>query len=93
MISNSPKVEVEIPVFPWSFQMPVRSSRPALCSLQFRVRSDPCNEAKGMKQPNFLYIIFDQLRADHVGFGGNDIVQPTQGAGATWLKREFVEED
>jgi arylsulfatase A-like enzyme len=28
-----------------------------------------------MKQPNFLFIIFDQLRADHVGFGGNDIEQ------------------
>jgi hypothetical protein len=26
-------------------------------------------------------------------FGGPGIVQPTQGAGATWLKREFVEED
>ncbi len=28
-----------------------------------------------MKQPNFLFIITDQLRADHVGFGGNEIVQ------------------
>ena len=26
-------------------------------------------------------------------FGGPGIVQPTQGAGATWLKREFVEKD
>jgi arylsulfatase A-like enzyme len=26
-------------------------------------------------QPNFLFIIFDQLRADHTGFGGNTIVQ------------------
>jgi 2',3'-cyclic-nucleotide 2'-phosphodiesterase (5'-nucleotidase family) len=26
-------------------------------------------------------------------YGGPGIVQPTQGAGATWLKREFVEED
>ncbi len=28
-----------------------------------------------MKRPNFLFIITDQLRADHVGFGGNAIVQ------------------
>ncbi len=28
-----------------------------------------------MSQPNFLFIITDQLRADHTGFGGNPIVQ------------------
>ncbi len=28
-----------------------------------------------MKRPNFLFIITDQQRADHVGFGGNEIVQ------------------
>lgn len=27
------------------------------------------------KRPNFLFIITDQQRADHVGFGGNDVVQ------------------
>jgi len=28
-----------------------------------------------MTQPNILFIMADQLRADHVGFGGNQIVQ------------------
>ena len=28
-----------------------------------------------MDSPNFLFIILDQLRADHTGFGGNEIVQ------------------
>ncbi len=27
------------------------------------------------KQPNFLFIMTDQLRVDHTGFGGNEIVQ------------------
>ncbi|MEX0941144.1 MAG: sulfatase-like hydrolase/transferase [Pseudomonadales bacterium] len=28
-----------------------------------------------MQRPNFLFLITDQHRADHVGFGGNDIVR------------------
>ena len=30
---------------------------------------------RAMAQPNILFLITDQQRADHVGFGGNDIVE------------------
>lgn len=46
---------------------------PAESALQ--TRSTTCMKAEDMNQPNLLFIIFDQLRADHVGFGGNEIVQ------------------
>ncbi|MFF1829702.1 sulfatase [Paenarthrobacter sp. NPDC058040] len=33
------------------------------------------NPAGARRRPNVLFFIADQLRADHVGFGGNDIVR------------------
>ena len=39
----------------------------------------PLRRAKigGMsKQPNFLFILSDQLRRDRTGFGGNPVVKP-----------------
>ena len=32
-------------------------------------------ESPGPRRPNLLLIITDQQRADHVGFGGNEILR------------------
>jgi arylsulfatase A-like enzyme len=51
-------------------------------------------ENGGAKQPNVLFVICDQLRADHLGFAGNPIVQTPNidriAAGGTIFDRAYV---